>query len=685
LQRESRRATFGRRSEIHFMRLAFAIVSLFPWGGLQRDCMRLAKAAQDQGHEVTIFTTRRQGELPDDLHIYVLPVSSLTNSGRNYKFSQALRRVTAGRFDQIIGFDKIPGLDILYCGDVSFVESHDQFWARFVPRHRMMTNLEGSCFAPSSQTKLLLLAEPQMEGYRRFWQTPNDRIQLLPPPVDAGRRRPHLRSNGVRERIRAELGLGADELGLLCLGMWSHRKGFDRAIAALEKVPNAKLLIAGVPKDDPFTQKTLKSRKYAKVKDRVVVLGPRRDVENLVAAADLMLHPARTETTGTVLLEAVVNGLPVIATAICGFAHHIERANAGVVLPEPFAPDALVEAILASTPERRKVWSDNGIAYGREERLYSGVDVALGAITTAAHPRPLSRKPAAELISVIVVTYNREDALDAVLRALSHQTDRDFEVVIADDGSGSSTADTIEAWKSRIGVRLSHVWQPHHGFRAAAIRNRAILASQGRYCIFLDGDCIPRSDFIATHRELSNPGWFVTGNRVLMSRDLSDQVLRERLQPETWQLSTFIAHWLHGNINRFAPLLRLQLGSLRRLNARRWRAARCANLGVWRADLERVDGLDARFSGWGLEDSDLLIRLLRAGVGRKDGRFATGVLHLWHPESDRSGLAGNQLRLGEVARSSRIRAIYGLSSLAKSDEPAAVGDPVFQDAQAVRG
>ena len=95
-------------------------------------------------------------------------------------------------------------------------------------------------------------------------------------------------------------------------------------------------------------------------------------------------------------------------------------------------------------------------------------------------------------ISLIVTTYNRADALEAVLAALARQTDRQFEVVIADDGSGPATAAVIERWRSRIGVPLSHVWQVNRGFRAAEIRNRAILASAGEYCIFLDGDCLVR-------------------------------------------------------------------------------------------------------------------------------------------------------------------------------------------------
>ncbi len=138
------------------------------------------------------------------------------------------------------------------------------------------------------------------------------------------------------------------------------------------------------------------------------------------------------------------------------------------------------------------------------------------------------------LISVIVTTYNREDALEAVLRSLARQTDRDFEVIVADDGSKPATAALVEAWKAKIGHRLEHVWHEDRGFRAAEIRNRAILASRGDYVVFLDGDCIARPDFVATHRRLAERGWFVTGNRILLSPELTAKVLREKLAPETW-------------------------------------------------------------------------------------------------------------------------------------------------------
>jgi glycosyltransferase involved in cell wall biosynthesis len=279
-----------------------------------------------------------------------------------------------------------------------------------------------------------------------------------------------------------------------------------------------------------------------------------------------------------------------------------------------------------------------------------------------------SRADVPDLISVIVTTYNREDALEAVLSALSRQSDRGFEVVIADDGSGPGTAAVVERWRPRLGVALSHVWQVDRGFRAAEIRNRAILACGGEYCVFLDGDCIARPDFIAAHRRLAEPGWFVTGNRVLLSGALTAAVLRDGLQPQTWGAAEWIRQRRRGGVNRLAGVLRLPLGLLRKLGPGRWRGARSCNLAVWRGDLERVDGFDASFSGWGREDSDLLIRLLHAGVRRKDGRFATGVIHLWHPEADRGQLAANDALLDVVLGSDRARAQRGLSVLREAAE-----------------
>ncbi len=274
----------------------------------------------------------------------------------------------------------------------------------------------------------------------------------------------------------------------------------------------------------------------------------------------------------------------------------------------------------------------------------------------------------AELISVIVTTYNREDALAAVLRSLAGQTDVDFEVVVADDGSRPATALLVETWKGRVGRRLDHVWHDDQGFRAAEIRNRAILLSRGDYVIFLDGDCIARPDFVARHRALAEKGWFVAGNRVLLSLTLTRKILTEKIEAERWSLLRWFGRRLSGGINRISALLALPLGPFRRLRADKWEGARSCNLAIWRGDLDRVDGFDADYAGWGKEDSDVIVRLIRAGVRRKDGNFATGVLHLHHPEALRNHLADNERKLQTVLLDQRFVSRSGLSALEGKSE-----------------
>jgi glycosyltransferase involved in cell wall biosynthesis len=267
----------------------------------------------------------------------------------------------------------------------------------------------------------------------------------------------------------------------------------------------------------------------------------------------------------------------------------------------------------------------------------------------------------AALISVIVTTYNREDALDAALRSLAHQSDRNFEIVVADDGSRPETARIVESWKPRLAVPLKHIWHSHRGFRGGEIRNHGIRASAGEICIFLDGDCLAGADFVATHRRLYESGWFVTGNRILLSRELTESVLAQGVAAETWSFAALLRQRLRGGINRL-------LGPLRKLRPASWEGAQTCNLAVARRDLERVDGFDCGYTGWGLEDSDLVVRLLHAGVRRKDGRFATGVLHLWHPQNDRAQLPANQARLDQVIGGTRVRALRGLSLIGADED-----------------
>lgn len=266
------------------------------------------------------------------------------------------------------------------------------------------------------------------------------------------------------------------------------------------------------------------------------------------------------------------------------------------------------------------------------------------------------------LISVVVTTYNRPDALAATLRSLAAQADREFEVIVADDGSRDETAATIAEVGAAFPVRLIHVWQPDDGFRAAAARNLAVAASRGDYIVFVDGDCVLRSDFVARHRALAELGWFVAGNRVLLSEGFTRQALATNAELHGDGRLTWLTRRFTGAINRWLPLCFVGGDAWRKRQPQRWQGARTCNLAMWRADFDTVNGFDEAFSGWGHEDADLAIRLLHAGVQRKDGRFATAVLHLWHRENDRSNLAENERRLAEILASERVRALVGVDA-----------------------
>jgi glycosyltransferase involved in cell wall biosynthesis len=280
----------------------------------------------------------------------------------------------------------------------------------------------------------------------------------------------------------------------------------------------------------------------------------------------------------------------------------------------------------------------------------------------------LSDRGVVMLISVIVTTYNRPDALRAVLRALHEQTDPAFEVVVADDGSGPATQQVLRA-SGALGraaglQRVLHAWQPDEGFRAAAARNMAVAASRGSYLVFLDGDCIPRPDYVARHRLLAEPGCMVSGSRVLLSERFTASVLASEDRPPVHArgFAYWLAQRLMGRTNKVVPLLRFPDGPLRRYRTVRWKRIKSCNLAIWRQDFEAVNGFDESFVGWGHEDADLVLRLARFGIRRKGGAFSTEVFHLWHDENARTLESANRRRVEQRIGSDVVAAAVGLAS-----------------------
>lgn len=264
-------------------------------------------------------------------------------------------------------------------------------------------------------------------------------------------------------------------------------------------------------------------------------------------------------------------------------------------------------------------------------------------------------------LAVIVPTYNRPAALDRALESLAEQDTPPVQVIVADDGSGPETAAVVAAWQSRMPCPLLHVWQPDEGFRLARSRNRAAAVAEADYLVFLDGDCVAFPDFVRRHLALAEKGRFIAGSRILLGEALTREVEFGAGRPQRWGWGHWLLARMRGRVNRLLPLLRLPGRRWRLTRSHRWQGARGCNLGIWREDYVAVNGCDERFEGWGHDDAELVSRLMRYGVLRKEGRFAVPVLHLWHREHDRSNEAENRRRLDEVLNGRRpVRAESGL-------------------------
>jgi glycosyltransferase involved in cell wall biosynthesis len=267
-------------------------------------------------------------------------------------------------------------------------------------------------------------------------------------------------------------------------------------------------------------------------------------------------------------------------------------------------------------------------------------------------------------VSVVVSTYEWPDALDAVLRGLGAQSDSSFDVVVADDGSGPETEETVARWRAVFGERLVHVWQPDEGFRLARVRNLGAANARGSYLVFMDGDCIPRRHFVAAIRRGSIPGWFVAGTRVQLGKGLSHAVLRDGVPIGSWSTATLLARgrrdiqgWRH-----LTPRDRRRAWRPRLPDFAAHGNAYGFCMGVARTDFEALNGFDMRFVGWGDQDVDLAVRLRRLGLRCGYAGPRSALLHLWHPShvpEDRP----TWWLLQDTISSGRVEAITGYREL----------------------
>ncbi len=358
------------------MKFAFVIFKYFPYGGVQRDMLRIAQDCLALGHEVTVFTGQWQGEKPDNVKVVICESKGWLNHQKHESLIQNIEQeINKSRIDLIVGFNRMAGLDVYFAADSCFVaKAHDErpWWYRYTPRFKWFEQVENAIFNASGHCHILTLTEAEQSLFQRWYHTPDSRFHLIPPflsqqrfgipnDIDIDKRQV------LRTDMRKSFGFEAKDKVLLLVGSGFKTKGADRAVLALHALPEelrqqVKLLIIG---QDSATYLNKLIAELG-LQTHVKVLGGRDDIPQLMQASDVMIHPARRELAGHVLLEAMACGLPVITTDQCGYASHIKKAEAGVVLTSPFSQYNLNHVLLQLLQGNSKTYQDAGRRYAQQ-------------------------------------------------------------------------------------------------------------------------------------------------------------------------------------------------------------------------------------------------------------------------------------------------------------------------------
>jgi glycosyltransferase involved in cell wall biosynthesis len=233
-------------------------------------------------------------------------------------------------------------------------------------------------------------------------------------------------------------------------------------------------------------------------------------------------------------------------------------------------------------------------------------------------------------ISVILSTYNAVAWLEKVLWGYNFQSFKDFEVVIADDGSGPETRELIGRMRNEVGYELIHVWQEDDGFQKSKILNKAIVACKSDYILMSDGDCIPRADFVEVHYLHRKPGYFISGGYFMLPMQASLTIGKEDIEKQR----CFDVAWLQEqgvgksfkNNKLLVKGMRAKLLNALTPTRASWNGH---NSSGWKKDILQVNGFDERMQ-YGGQDRELGERLVNLGIKGKQLRYTAVCIHLDH-------------------------------------------------------
>lgn len=368
--------------------IALVIVRYFDFGGLQNEMLRIAKVLIERGHKVEVITSDWQGDIIDNIERHIVPITAKINHKKIQQLADILReRVKEKHFDCVVGFNKIPGLDFYFAGDVCLAEKIDKEKPPFVkllPRYRVYLNFEKAVFGKDSKTHILLLAHGAVPTYQHYYHIQQNRLHPVPPGVAKDRFDMNFDRENAKKNLRDEWGLPQQARVIIHVGSAFYGKGVDRIIKAIACLPqqeknNTWLFVIG--NDEP--KKMIKLAQKLGIKERVIFTGPRNDVAAFYQGADFLVHPARVECSGMIIMESLYCGLPVITTENTGFAWHVKNANAGRIIDYPFEQTQLNRAVLellTLSPNEYAALSKNATHYCLTEDVHNLAEAAADVI-----------------------------------------------------------------------------------------------------------------------------------------------------------------------------------------------------------------------------------------------------------------------------------------------------------------
>ncbi len=343
---------------------------------MQRDMLRTANELIKRGHQVDIFTLSWQGDAPKNIGMHVLPQKGWFNFTRYKRFIKtAFSIIQAGDFDYIFGYNRMAGLDAHFAADPCFVErAHTQRNAlyRLTPRYKWFAACEKAVFSSASETQVLAVSLSEKPHFQKWYGLQDARFHYIPPYLSPERFAKQDKRK-MRQHLREAFGFAANDFVYMLTGSGFAMKGLDRAIHALAAMPddlraNARLVAVG--QDNP--KQFVAMAKKLGVEDHVVISKGRADIPHLMQGADVCVHPAYRENTGLVILEGMASGAPMLVTESCGYAVHVQEADAGLVSPMPYqqsdfnAKWLMMREALVKGAKDKPLWSKHGLAYTKK-------------------------------------------------------------------------------------------------------------------------------------------------------------------------------------------------------------------------------------------------------------------------------------------------------------------------------